>query len=102
MLFMVIAKRSHFGVDGASLKLFPPCCHSCVSEVSSDVSYGGSVKQQTPCGDYSPSERFAQCCAQQHRGWKPHGPLLGMGERILAFLKASKKSLLPTPDLVGF
>lgn len=50
MLFIVIAKRSHFGVDGAGLKLFPPCCHSCLSEVSSDVSYGGSVKQQTPWG----------------------------------------------------
>lgn len=63
------------------------------------MSHAGSLKQQTPSADYSPSERFAQCCAQQHAGWKPHVPPLGMGKRILTTLKANKA---PHPVLTAF
>lgn len=96
MLFMITANRSHFGVDGASLKLFTPCHHSRFSEESWDVSYAGSLKQQTPSGDCGLNERFAWCCAQQHEGWKPHVPPLGTGKRILVSLKAKEASPPPS------
>lgn len=56
------------------------------------MSYTVRLKQQTPSRDCRLSERFAQYCAQQYMGWKPHVLLLGMGKRIFGPLKAKKKA----------